>query len=100
MRRRPNWSGRSERSLRPRAPPPSSGGRHGGRSGRLAMPVLSDDHRISSAWSYVSGGSGLLGLLPGAMSWEADHGISNARAGATGLAGGARIGSGADRDAL
>jgi len=26
----PNWSGRSERSLRPRAPPPSSGGRHGG----------------------------------------------------------------------
>src|ERR1700730_3335386 len=47
---------------------------------------------------YVSGGSGLLDLLPSTMSWEADQRIPNARAGAAGLAGGVRIGGGADRD--
>ena len=50
------------------------------------------------AGSYVSGGSGLLDLLPGAMSGEADHGIPNAGAGSTGLAGGVRVGGWADRD--
>src|SRR5882724_6917173 len=46
---------------------------------------------------HVSGGGGLLDLLPGAMSREADHSISNMGAGAAGLAGGIRVSSGRDR---
>src|SRR5262249_31635600 len=51
------------------------------------------------AGSDLAGGSGLLDLLPGAMSREADHGIANSGAGAAGLAGGARIRCWTDRDA-
>src|SRR3984893_9344155 len=47
----------------------------------------------------VAGRGGLLDLLPSAMSGETDHGVPNSGAGAAGLAGGVRIGGGADRDA-
>jgi hypothetical protein len=47
---------------------------------------------------HVSGGDGLLDLLPSAMSGETDHG-PNSGAGAAGLAGGVRICGGADRNA-
>ena len=67
--------------------------------------LLGDDlgHR-AMLWDYpglaggnVAGRGGLLDLLPSAMSRETDHGIPSAGAGAAGLAGGVRIGGGADR---
>src|SRR6202045_2549267 len=47
---------------------------------------------------HVSRRDGLLDLLPGAMSGETDHGVPNSGAGSAGLAGGVRIGGGADRN--
>src|SRR3984893_12736427 len=47
----------------------------------------------------LAGGSGLLELLPCAMSWEADPGLPGVVACAAGLAGRVRIGRWADRDA-
>src|SRR5712671_1792199 len=48
---------------------------------------------------HVSGRGGLLDLLPCTVRRETDYGIPNAGAGSAGLAGGVRIGGGADRDA-
>jgi len=48
------------------------------------------------AWSYLSGGDGLLNLLPCAMSGETDYGIPNPGAGAAALAGRVGIGRRAD----
>src|SRR5438309_9545286 len=47
---------------------------------------------------HVSGRDGLLDLLPSTMSRETDHGIPYAGAGAASLAGGVRVGRGADSD--
>jgi hypothetical protein len=44
-------------------------------------------------------GNSLFNLLPSTMSGETDHGIPDAGAGSTGLAGGVGVGGGADRDA-
>ncbi len=60
-------------------------------------PVITECPRL--AGRYVSGGNSLLDFLRGAMSGEPDHSIPYAGAGAAGLAGGVRIGGGADRDA-
>src|SRR5205807_4489875 len=59
-------------------------------------PVVTEYPRL--AGRYVTGGDGLLDLLPSTMSGETDHGIPNAGARSAGLAGGVRISGGADRD--
>jgi len=51
------------------------------------------------AWSDLASSGGRLDSPPGTMCWKADNGIANMSASAAALAGGVRVGRGADRNA-